>query len=193
MSDGGARAAEWESLLVEAYLRECSLYARMGFVAKAARKEGLVRISAVLEETAAHDRSHAKRLFKLLRPGPVRVHTTLAEGGLGTTEDNLDAALASKRYLADSLYPALAEAAREASQQVVAAIADAVSIAERHHVERLGGLLDALRSGRVFERDEPHVWRCRKCGYVQEARVAPKACPACAHPRAWFEAVDDSL
>jgi len=31
------------------------------------------------------------------------------------------------------------------------------------------------------------VWRCRNCGYLHKGKEAPQACPACAHPQAYFE------
>ena len=31
------------------------------------------------------------------------------------------------------------------------------------------------------------VWRCRNCGYLHTAAEAPKMCPVCAHPQAYFE------
>ena len=30
-------------------------------------------------------------------------------------------------------------------------------------------------------------WQCRNCGFVIEAEEAPKLCPACKHPQAYFE------
>ena len=43
------------------------------------------------------------------------------------------------------------------------------------------------KAGKVFERDEVILWQCRNCGFVYEGKTAPKACPACAHPQAYFE------
>jgi rubrerythrin len=31
------------------------------------------------------------------------------------------------------------------------------------------------------------VWRCLNCGYLHEGGEAPEVCPACAHPKAYFE------
>jgi rubrerythrin len=30
-------------------------------------------------------------------------------------------------------------------------------------------------------------WRCRNCGRVVESEEAPKTCPTCQHPQAFFE------
>ncbi len=42
-------------------------------------------------------------------------------------------------------------------------------------------------AGTVFKKSQPVVWRCRNCGYIHEGASAPKVCPACDHPQAYFE------
>jgi rubrerythrin len=44
----------------------------------------------------------------------------------------------------------------------------------------------------VFRKDKPVVWRCRNCGYVFEGPEAPAACPACAHPQAYYEVLGEN-
>ena len=39
----------------------------------------------------------------------------------------------------------------------------------------------------VFEKGEETVWICRNCGHVHVGKEAPKVCPVCAHPQAYFE------
>ena len=58
---------------------------------------------------------------------------------------------------------------------------------EAEHEARYRTLLARVEAGKVFERDEVILWQCRNCGFVYEGKTAPKACPACAHPQAYFE------
>ena len=37
------------------------------------------------------------------------------------------------------------------------------------------------------KRDGKIWWQCRNCGFVIEPTEAPKLCPACKHPQAYFE------
>ena len=30
-------------------------------------------------------------------------------------------------------------------------------------------------------------WKCLNCGYIHEGIEAPKVCPVCKHPQAYFE------
>lgn len=39
----------------------------------------------------------------------------------------------------------------------------------------------------VFKKDEVTLWKCGNCGFIYEGKEAPAACPACAHPQAYFE------
>ena len=39
----------------------------------------------------------------------------------------------------------------------------------------------------MFKRVENVRWKCRNCGYVHEGADAPELCPACQHPKAFYE------
>ena len=40
---------------------------------------------------------------------------------------------------------------------------------------------------KVFEKSDVVVWECRNCGHLHIGVKAPKVCPVCAHPEAYFE------
>ena len=58
---------------------------------------------------------------------------------------------------------------------------------EEKHEDRYRKLLDNIKKGKVFKRDKVVKWKCRNCGYVHEGTSAPKICPACRHPQAFYE------
>ena len=62
---------------------------------------------------------------------------------------------------------------------------------EAHHEKRYLRPLERLQSGTLFRRENPVRWKCLKCGHVHEGTDAPKICPACAHPQAWFVAIEE--
>jgi rubrerythrin len=90
------------------------------------------------------------------------------------------------------MYPGYAKAAREEGFEAVAMVFEAVSVAEKQHEKRYNDLLKNVKEGRVFKRDTPVVWRCRNCGYLYEGATAPEACPACAHPRDFYELLGEN-
>ena len=57
---------------------------------------------------------------------------------------------------------------------------------EKHHEERYLKLLENVKNGKVFEKDEATVWVCDICGYRHEGTAAPKACPVCGYSGAHF-------
>jgi rubrerythrin len=62
-----------------------------------------------------------------------------------------------------------------------------VAEVEEEHEKRYLALLKNLEEGIVFKRDEVVKWHCRNCGYVHTGKEAPESCPACSHPRAYFQ------
>ena len=97
-------------------------------------------------------------------------------GVVGPTLENLSAAAKGENEEWSALYPSFAAKAREEGFKTIGVIFDMVSVAERHHEGRFRGLLESLRSGRVFKRDQPVKWVCLNCGYVHEGPEAPAAC-----------------
>jgi rubrerythrin len=47
--------------------------------------------------------------------------------------------------------------------------------------------LARLEKDEAFKRDEVTKWECRNCGYIHEGKNPPENCPACQHPKAYFE------
>ncbi len=86
-----------------------------------------------------------------------------------------------------TLYPDFAEVAEKEGFPDIARVFRLISVAETGHEKRYLALLDAIEKGTVFRRDTKVTSRCRNCGYVHESLTAPESCPACAHPKAYFE------
>ncbi len=176
-----------EKNLLAAFAGESQARNRYTFFAGAARKEGLVQIATIFEETAAQEKEHAKRFFSFLDGGEVAVTATFPAGKIGTTLENLKAAAAGENYEWSSMYPEFARIAREEGFKDVATAFERISVAEKQHEKRYQDLARNLEVGQVFKRDGTYTWRCLNCGYLHEGSEAPKTCPACLHPQAYFE------
>ena len=44
-----------------------------------------------------------------------------------------------------------------------------------------------MKEDTVFKKDEVVLWKCGNCGFIFEGEEAPEVCPACLHPKAYFE------
>lgn len=144
-------------------------------------------MSLIFEETANQEKEHAKRLFKLLPGGEVEVKAAFPAGVIGSTAENLKAAAGGERYEWEEMYPSFAKVAREEGFDEIAAIFEAIAVAEKQHEKRYRALLSNVEKGTVFKKEKPVVWRCLNCGYLHTGPEAPEECPACAHPRDYYE------
>ena len=186
------KGSQTEKNLLKAFSGESQARNRYTYFAGAAKKEGLVQIATIFEETANQEKEHAKRFFKFLEGGEVEITESYPAGKVATTLENLTAAAEGEKFEWSEMYPAFAKVAREEGFDDVAAAFDAISIAEKQHGKRYQDLADNLESGKVFKRDGKVVWRCRNCGYLHEAEEAPDLCPACLHPKAHFELLGEN-
>jgi len=186
------KGTQTEKNLLLAFAGESRARNQYTYFAGAAKKDGLVQIAAIFEETANQEKEHAKRFFKFLEGGELEITETFSAGVIGTTLENLRAAAAGENYEWEEMYPAFAKVAKEEGFGQIAAAFDAIAIAEKQHRKRYKDLADNLEAGKVFKRDGKVVWRCRNCGYIHESKEAPKVCPACLHPQAHFELLGEN-
>jgi len=190
--DKSIKGSQTEKNLMIAFSGESQARNRYTYFAAAARRERLVQISHIFEETASQEKEHAKRFFKFLEGGEVEITETFPAGKIGSTLENLWAAAAGEEHEWKEMYPAFAQVARNEGFIDIALAFEAISVAEKQHGKRYTDLADNLEAGRVFKRAGKVVWRCRNCGYLHEADEAPDLCPACLHPKAHFELLGEN-
>jgi rubrerythrin len=181
------QGTQTEKNILTAFCGESQARNRYTYFAAQAKKEGFVQISQIFEETANQEKEHAKRLFKMLEGGEVEIKASFPAGVIGTTVDNLMAAAGGENYEHTIMYPGFAKVAREEGMQAIAAIFEAIAVAEKQHEKRYLKLKANIEAGRVFQREEKVTWRCQNCGYLHEGHKAPEKCPACDHAQAHFE------
>jgi rubrerythrin len=186
------KGTKTEQNLLKSFAGESQARTRYTYFAAAAKKEGYVQIADIFEETANQEKEHAKRFFKFLEGGMLEITACFPAGVIGSTAENLKAAADGEHEEHSDLYPAFAEIAREEGFADIAAVWTAISVAEKQHEKRYRDLLANIEAGRVFQREEILVWRCRNCGYLHSNKSAPELCPACAHPKAHFEILGEN-
>ncbi len=186
------KGSQTEKNLLIAFAGESQARNRYTYFASQAKKEGYEQISFIFDETALQEKEHAKRFFKFLEGGDVKIEMAYPAGVIGKTIDNLRAAVAGEKYEWTKLYQDFAgDAEREGFKDIAKAFKD-ISVAEKQHERRYLGLLANLESGKVFKKDKSVKWRCRNCGYIHEGNEAPGTCPACVHPQAHFELLSEN-
>ena len=162
--------------LMTAFAGESQARNKYTYFASAAKKEGYEQIAAIFEETANNEKEHAKMWFKLLNGGTVP-----------NTKDNLKTAAEGENYEWTDMYDSFAKEAEEEGFKEIANKFRLVAAIEKEHEERYLKLLNNIANERVFDKENTTVWICRNCGYVHVGKEAPKVCPVCSHPQAYFE------
>jgi rubrerythrin len=186
------KGSNTERNMLTAFAGESQARNRYTYFAARARDDGYVQIADIFEETANHEKEHAKRFFKFLNGGELEIRWSFPAGVIGSTYDNLLAAAAGEHYENTEMYPEFARIAREEGFDRIAETLEAIIIAERQHEKRYRDLAANIEAERVFKREKKMVWRCRNCGYLHEAQEAPKVCPACVSPQGYFELLGEN-
>jgi rubrerythrin len=181
------KGSQTEKNLLTAFAGESQARNRYSYFASQARKEGYQQISAIFSETADQEKEHAKREFKFLQGGEAEIAASFPAGVIGSTLENLKAAAAGEHYEQTQMYPGFAETAEKEGFGEIAEVFRNIAIAEKRHEARYVALVKNIEQGRVFKREKSVRWVCRNCGYVYEGTEPPKDCPACAHPKEYYE------
>ncbi len=184
MSIKGTRT---EQNLLKSFAGESQARMRYTMFASQAQKEGFEQIAAIFMETAEQEREHAKRFFSFLEGGMLEITAMYPAGKVGTTAENLTAAAEGEHEEWADLYPMFADIAAEEGFKDVATCFRMIAKVEAEHEARYRKLWKNVTEDKVFEQDEEVEWVCRNCGYVHKGKKALANCPACLHPKAYFE------
>lgn len=181
--------------LAKAFIGESQARNRYSFYAKIARQERYEQIAEIFLTTADNEKEHAKWLFNLIqelksksseKSDEIKVEASTPTI-LGTTAENLKAAIAGENYENSKMYPEFAETAKKEGFSEIARRLKAISKAEEHHEERYRKLLKEVEAGTVFKKPEKVYWVCRECGYVHYGTEPPLKCPSCDHERSYYQ------
>ncbi len=170
------KGSRTEQNLMTAFAGESQARNKYTYYASKARKEGYVQIAELFEETANNEKEHAKIWFKELHDGEVP-----------TTAANLLDAAEGENFEWTDMYASFAQTAREEGFTRLAFLFEAVGKIEKAHEERYRKLLANVEGGLVFSKDGDMIWECSNCGHIVIGKEAPKMCPVCAHPQAYFK------
>ena len=181
------KGTKTEKNLLASFAGESQARNRYTYFASAAKKEGFEQISAIFLETAENEKEHAKLFFQALPGGAVEITATYPAGVIGDTAANLKASADGEHEEWSMIYKDCAGVAEKEGFPEIATTFKMIAKVEKEHEARYRKLLANVTGGQVFKKDKSVRWMCRNCGYVHEGPEAPALCPACKHPRAFYE------
>ena len=176
-----------EKNLLAAFAGESQARNRYTFFASVAGKEGYEQIANIFIETAGNEKEHAEVFFKYLEGGDVEIVAAYPAGIIGDTKTNLEAAADGEKLEWSKLYADMKKVARQEGFEEIAASFKEIAEVEEFHEKRYRKLALNVSKGEAFKRAAPVKWHCTNCGYIHEGPEAPKVCPACKHPQAYYE------
>ncbi len=181
------KGTQTEKNLLASFAGESQARNRYTFFASVARKEGYEQIANVFTETAGNEKEHAQVYFNHLEGGDLTITASYPAGIVGDTKANLLAAAAGEKMEWSVLYAEAEKTARQEGFDAVASSFKEIADVERFHERRYRKLAANVANGEVFKKKAPVKWHCTNCGYIHEGPEAPKTCPACKHPQAFYE------
>ena len=140
--------------------------------ARAAEKEGYPQIARLFRAAADAETIHAHAHLQNM-------------GGVGSTLENLKAAVAGETYEFSEMYPPMVEQARKEGHKAKTMLGFA-NEAEKVHARLFAQALEALQSGKDLSQMD--VFLCPVCGDV-EFGLPPDKCPICGAPGSKYQKI----
>ena len=186
------KGTQTEKNLLTAFAGESQARNRYTYFASAARKAGYEQIAEIFLETAENEKEHAKVFFKYLEGGEAIVNASYPAGVIADTKANLTEAADGENMEWTTIYADFARTAKKEGFPKIAKSFEEIGKVEKFHEARYRKLIANLAKKKVFKKDGVSKWHCRNCGYVHEGTSAPKICPACLHPQAYYEVLAEN-
>lgn len=142
----------------------------LAFAAKA-DKEGLKQVAKLFRAAADAETIHAHSHLR-------------AMGGIGSTAENLQAAIGGETYEFENMYPPMIEEARAEGNKIAQKSFEHAFEVEKVHAELFKKAAEKLEA-----LEDVDIWVCQTCGHTVEGEP-PDKCPVCNSPKSSFKKID---
>jgi rubrerythrin len=154
--------ASTQDNLKEAFAGESQANRKYVAFAKQAEKDGFANVAKLFRTAAEAETIHAMGHFT-------------AMGGVGTTAENLQAAIEGETYEYKEMYPPMLKTAEAEGHKAKRMFGFAVK-AEEVHARLYAQALAAVKEGKDL--DTGDIYLCPICGHIEFGQP-PDACPIC--------------
>ncbi|MEN8257972.1 MAG: rubrerythrin family protein [Thermodesulfobacteriota bacterium] len=159
--------------LKDAFAGESQANQKYRAFAKKADKEGFANIAKLFRTTAEAERIHAEGHLNALDQ-------------VGSTADNLQAAIDGETHEFEDMYPPMVTQAEEEGHKAKVMFKFATK-AEAVHAELYSKAMKAVKDG--IDLDTADFYLCPVCGHI-ELGAAPERCPICGAKAHIFEQIN---
>ena len=172
-SQSALTGTKTEQYLKTAAQGEASAFTKYSLYSDIADEEGYQEISRTLSSIANNERQHAELWLGYL-------------GQLGSTEENLETAIATETFESTTFYPEAAKAAKEEGFDEIAQKFSMTGSVEADHACTQEKFLESIRVVSIFKGDANTEWICLNSGYRTKGNTPPEHCPLCSYPKGYF-------
>jgi rubrerythrin len=152
-----------EKNLKDAFAGESQAHLKYMVFADLAERDGLANVARLFRAASFSEQMHAENHLRAL-------------GGIGKTQQNLEAALGGETFEITEMYPGYMEVAREEDETRALRSMNHANEAEKVHARLYAQAKESAAAGEDMAL--PRVWVCGVCGYTMEGE-APERCPIC--------------
>ena len=158
--------------LKAAFAGESQANRKYTYFAAKAEEEGYPQVARLFRAAAAAEAIHAYNHLKAL-------------GAIGSTAENLQAAIAGETYEVESMYPPFIDLAQQEGNRKAATSFNWANEVEKVHAKLYQAALDALSK----EMEGEAYYVCPVCGYTHAGPMSER-CPVCNTPAERFMRVE---
>lgn len=162
-----------EKNLWAAFNGESAARAKYQLYAMQARKDNLIHVGTIFDDTADNELQHAKLWLRALNE-------------LGQTAENIQKAQQGEHFEWTKMYAEFECVAREEGFDELADQFQRAAEVEHAHDERFSAYQKQLENNQMFQKQTSQSWMCKNCGYPHVGDTAPGICPLCKHSQGWF-------
>jgi rubrerythrin len=157
--------------LKEAFAGESQANRKYLAFAKKADEEGYPQVARLFRAAADAETVHAHAHLRVM-------------GGIGSTADNLNAAISGETEEFKKMYPGMIERAKAEGNS-----AAEMSFANANAVEEIHAGLYQKALDNLGSNEDTDIYVCQVCGNTVEGE-APDKCPICGAPKKMFKKID---
>ena len=161
-------------LLQQAVAGERAAQVRYAAYAAKADEEGFAGVASLFRAAARGEKAHEEKFLQLLKKKAGTPLEGTEEPVVGTTRENIAAALEAEQTERDTVYDAACDKAKAAGETETAKAFDRARTAESEHAN----LLMAANWGLGSMKTKKTYFVCSGCGFTSETKL-PRGCPLC--------------
>jgi len=166
--------AKTQDNLKKAFAGESQANRKYLAFAKKADEDGFKQVAKLFRAAADGETRHALNHFNVMK-------------GVGSTEENVQAAIEGEHYEFTKMYPEfIKQAEKDNDKDAIETFDEADQVEKIHHANYLKAI-ESVKKGKDLEKTD--YWVCQHCGNLFAGKI-PDVCPICKHTKEEFEKIE---